>query len=65
MSSLTVRLFGSPIIERDGRPQQVDTRKAIALLAYLALAEMGATVHLHALINNAGVILPQSRTVCL
>jgi len=30
-------LLGSPRLERDGRPVQVDTRKAIALLAYLAI----------------------------
>jgi len=34
---LTLHLLGSPRIERDGRPIEVDTRKAIALLAYLAL----------------------------
>lgn len=37
MSRLTLRLFGTPRIERDGSPVVVDTRKAIALLAYLAL----------------------------
>jgi len=35
---LAVRLLGPPRIERDGRLVAVDTRKAIALLAYLALA---------------------------
>lgn len=35
-------LFGSPRIEIDGNPIHVDTRKAIALLAYLAL-----TAHAH------------------
>jgi DNA-binding SARP family transcriptional activator len=30
-------LLGAPHIERDGMPVAVDTRKAIALLAYLAL----------------------------
>ncbi|MFQ5407304.1 MAG: AAA family ATPase, partial [Anaerolineales bacterium] len=34
---LTLFLFGAPRLERDGRPLQMDTRKAIALLAYLAL----------------------------
>ncbi len=33
---VAVRLFGAPVIERGGRPVPVDTRKAIALLAYLA-----------------------------
>ena len=30
-------LLGSPRLERDGKPVHVDTRKAIALLAYLAI----------------------------
>ncbi len=34
---VTVRLLGPPRIERDGLPVAVDTRKAIALLAYLAV----------------------------
>src|SRR5919199_6899772 len=37
MSGLRVLLLGPPRIEREGRPIQVDTRKAIALLAYLAV----------------------------
>src|SRR5215216_856285 len=35
--ALTVSLLGSPRVERDGRPVSFDTRKAVALLAYLAL----------------------------
>ena len=38
MSRLALTLFGSPRIELDQQPITVDTRKAIALLAYLALA---------------------------
>ena len=38
MSQLALYLFGSPRIELDHQPVTVDTRKAIALLAYLALA---------------------------
>ena len=34
---LEIRLLGAPSIELDGRPIDVDTRKATALLAYLAL----------------------------
>src|SRR5438552_19019957 len=34
---LSVFLFGPPRIERDGKPVEPDTRKAIALLAYLAV----------------------------
>lgn len=36
MSELKLFLLGSPRIELHGRPVEVDTRKAIALLAYLA-----------------------------
>ena len=35
--ALAVSLLGSPRVERDGRPVSFDTRKAVALLAYLAL----------------------------
>src|SRR5579859_4900600 len=38
MSRLALYLLGSPRIERDGAPVEVDTRKAIALIAYLALS---------------------------
>ncbi len=37
MSSLTISLLGPPRIEVDGLPLRVDTRKAVALLAYLAV----------------------------
>src|SRR5512146_897400 len=37
MSCLTIRLFGSPEIELAGRPVETDRRKAVALLAYLAV----------------------------
>jgi len=37
MARLTVSLLGPPRIEVDGEPLRVDTRKAIALLAYLAV----------------------------
>jgi predicted ATPase/DNA-binding SARP family transcriptional activator len=36
---LTIRLLGSPHIQQDNHPLVVDTRKAIALLAYLAVQE--------------------------
>ena len=36
-----VTLFGPPRIERDGRPVALDTRKAMALLAYLTLSDRG------------------------
>ncbi|MGH2524005.1 MAG: AAA family ATPase, partial [Anaerolineales bacterium] len=38
MARLNLRLLGSPRVEHDGQPIEVDTRKAIALLAYLALS---------------------------
>jgi DNA-binding SARP family transcriptional activator/Tfp pilus assembly protein PilF len=37
MSELRIALLGPPRVERDGAPIEVDTRKAIALLAYLAM----------------------------
>jgi DNA-binding SARP family transcriptional activator len=37
MASLVIRALGSPTVEVDGAPLQVDTRKAIALLVYLAV----------------------------
>ncbi len=37
LSRLELLLLGPPRIEREGRPITVDTRKAIALMAYLAL----------------------------
>ena len=37
MAELRIALLGPPRVERDGAPIEVDTRKAIALLAYLAL----------------------------
>ncbi len=41
MSNLRIYLFGSPVIELDGEPIQVDTRKAIAMFAYLAVTGVG------------------------
>ena len=37
MSQLTIHLLGTPGIARDGAPVAMDTRKATALLAYLAV----------------------------
>ena len=37
MPRLTIRLFGSPELELSGRPVETDRRKAVALLAYLAV----------------------------
>jgi hypothetical protein len=37
MTALTLRLLGSPLIELDGCAVQLGRRKAVALLAYLAL----------------------------
>ncbi len=38
MAKLELTLLGAPKIIRDGEPVEVDTRKAIALLAYLAVS---------------------------
>lgn len=43
MTQLIIRLLGAPGIERDAAPVTVDTRKAIALLAYLAVSGRGQT----------------------
>ena len=43
MRSLRVALLGAPSIEVDGTPLAVDTRKATAMLALLALSEHGYT----------------------
>ena len=39
MSRLALTLFGPPRVERDGSPVNTDTRKAIALIAYLAVTK--------------------------
>jgi DNA-binding SARP family transcriptional activator/tetratricopeptide (TPR) repeat protein len=43
MSDLNLHLFGSPSLARDGELIQLDTRKAIALLAYLAVTRQRHT----------------------
>lgn len=40
MQTVSVFLFGSPRIEKDGSLVQLDTRKAMALLAFLAVTEI-------------------------
>jgi hypothetical protein len=44
MAELRIALLGPPRVERDGAPIEVDTRKAIALLAYLAMHPDGTAV---------------------
>jgi DNA-binding SARP family transcriptional activator len=39
MEPLRISLLGTPLIEVDGRPLAVDTRKAIAMLAFLAVTD--------------------------
>ena len=53
MSQLRVMLLGSPRVERDGRVVTFDTRKATALLAYLAVTERA-----HSRDNLAGLLWP-------
>ena len=53
--SLKITLFGSPQIEKDGKTVSVDTRKAIALLAYLIL-----TGQVHTRDSLAAVLWPES-----
>jgi DNA-binding SARP family transcriptional activator len=50
----TVLLLGAPRIEHDGEPIEVDTRKAIALVAYLAV-----TRRRHARDALAGLLWPE------
>ena len=50
----TILLLGAPRIEHDGEPIEVDTRKAIALLAYLAV-----TRRRHARDALAGLLWPE------
>ena len=37
MSGLQALLLGAPVLERDGEPIRLDTRKNVALVAYLAV----------------------------
>lgn len=39
MSGLRITLLGSPGLEFEGAPVEVDTRKAVALVAYLAVTK--------------------------
>ena len=41
MSHLVLRLLGPPRLELDGSPLEIDRRKAIALIAYLAMTGQG------------------------
>ncbi len=43
MSSCSLYLFGSPHLEVNGRPVNTDRRKALALLAYLAVTQQSPT----------------------
>jgi DNA-binding SARP family transcriptional activator len=43
LSTLTIQLFGAPQVAIDGRPLITDTRKATALLAYLAVTRQPQT----------------------
>ncbi|HEY6043039.1 MAG TPA: hypothetical protein VIX58_12995, partial [Anaerolineae bacterium] len=43
MSRLNLALLGAPRLTRDGKPIEFDTRKAMALIAYLALTKTSHT----------------------
>ncbi len=47
---LEVRLLGNPEVKVTGSPLRVDTRKAIAILAYLAVEGAASRDHLTALL---------------
>jgi predicted ATPase/DNA-binding SARP family transcriptional activator len=55
MAGLFVRLFGLPEVRVDGKPLSVDTRKAVALLAYLAV-----TGQKHSRESLAALLWPES-----
>jgi DNA-binding SARP family transcriptional activator len=55
VKSLSIALLGAPRIEVDGRPIDVDTRKATALLAFLAL-----TGHAHSRAVLANLLWPEA-----
>lgn len=54
MAQLAIRLFSHPQIELDSKPASVDTRKAVALLAYLALSGQS-----HSRESLAGLLWPE------
>ncbi len=54
MARLTMSLLGSPVIQRDGVSIEVDTRKATAILAYLAITAQG-----HGRDSLAGLLWPE------
>jgi DNA-binding SARP family transcriptional activator/predicted ATPase len=54
MSAISLTLFGPPHVLRDGRPATTDTRKALALLAYLA-----ATRDYHSRETLAALLWPE------
>ncbi|HEX4035909.1 MAG TPA: AAA family ATPase [Solirubrobacteraceae bacterium] len=55
MKSLSIALLGAPRIEVDGHPIDVDTRKATALLAFLAM-----TAHAHSRAVLANLLWPEA-----
>jgi DNA-binding SARP family transcriptional activator len=55
VSQLSMYLLGPPRVERDGVPIQVDTRKAIALLTYLAV-----TAESHRRASLVNLLWPES-----
>ena len=54
MRSLRISLLGAPLVEVDGHPLVVDTRKATAMLAFLAV-----TGHVHSRAVIAELLWPE------
>lgn len=58
MSRIHVTLFGAPSMARDGVALNVDTRKALALLAFLAVPQRGLTPQPHTRDTLAALFWP-------
>ncbi len=58
MSQIHVTFFGAPGMARDGVALSVDTRKALALLAYLAVPQRGVVPHPHTRDALAALLWP-------
>ena len=55
MARMTVTLLGAPRVEQDGVSVEVDTRKAVALVAYLAVTKMPGSGKSEELMSSHGI----------